>query len=630
MKYNFTGDTKSIEDAISYLASDMNFEVAKDGKEIKTENCPKGFSLSVENDSITIAYASTPDFFRALAIALDADKKGALIRVHQEPSFDICGAMLDCSRGAVMKVEWVKDFMRHLARMGFNELMLYTEDTYEIDGYPYFGYMRGRYTKDELKDIVAYGEKLGIECVPCIQTLGHLDTMLRWSEFSEIKDQSGVMMIGEEKTYELIEAMIKTLREVFTTDKIHAGLDEAWGVGLGNYLNKNGYKDRFSILSEHLNKVIAICRKYDFKPMMWSDMFFRLATPDGGYYSSGAQLPENLPVLIPDGVSQVYWDYYNNSEKFYDVMITEHNKMDCPIIFAGGVWTWTGPSVNNRQSIESTIPALKMCKKHGISHVFATLWGDDGAECDLYESLYGLQLYAEINYDSDNAMSNLDNMFKICNGFDAESFKLLDLDNFDVPSYESDEPDFGELESHIVNTSKQVLYQNPLLGFFDKNFATAPLHEHYEDILAKFENAKVPEKLKSVFDCHKALLEVLVSKCDIGIRLKNAYDNGDKAMLSDLSSELKALEKGIEAFAELRKALWYERNKPFGFEQVLLRLSGVCAMTRIAYQRVDMYLNGNIDKIEELDAERLYYNSLKRPHFLEYFSRNIMMTRSAY
>ena len=52
-----------------------------------------------------------------------------------------------------MKVETVKFMMRKMALMGQNAFMLYTEDTYEIEGRPYFGYMRGRYTKDELREL---------------------------------------------------------------------------------------------------------------------------------------------------------------------------------------------------------------------------------------------------------------------------------------------------------------------------------------------------------------------------------------------------------------------------------------------------------------------------------------------
>ena len=39
------------------------------------------------------------------------------------------------------------------ALMGLNLVMLYTEDTYEVEGWPYFGYMRGRYSREELEAI---------------------------------------------------------------------------------------------------------------------------------------------------------------------------------------------------------------------------------------------------------------------------------------------------------------------------------------------------------------------------------------------------------------------------------------------------------------------------------------------
>ena len=66
------------------------------------------------------------------------------------------GVMLDCSRNAVMLPEKVKEYADLLRKMGYNMLMLYTEDTYEIPGEPYFGYLRGRYTQAELRSISEY------------------------------------------------------------------------------------------------------------------------------------------------------------------------------------------------------------------------------------------------------------------------------------------------------------------------------------------------------------------------------------------------------------------------------------------------------------------------------------------
>ncbi|MEG0486256.1 MAG: beta-N-acetylhexosaminidase, partial [Oscillospiraceae bacterium] len=85
--------------------------------------------------------------------------------------------------------------------------MLYTEDTYKVDKYPFFGYMRGRYTHSELKLLDDYAYALGIELVPCIQTLGHLERFLHWQSSAEYRDTNDVLLAGDDKTYALIDAM---------------------------------------------------------------------------------------------------------------------------------------------------------------------------------------------------------------------------------------------------------------------------------------------------------------------------------------------------------------------------------------------------------------------------------------
>lgn len=98
------------------------------------------------------------------------------------------GIMLDCSRNAVMKPEKVKEFAKLISDMGYNMLQLYTEDTYEITDEPFFGYMRGRYSKQELKDIDIYCQSIGIELIPCIQTLAHLGQLWQWDEYFSMFD----------------------------------------------------------------------------------------------------------------------------------------------------------------------------------------------------------------------------------------------------------------------------------------------------------------------------------------------------------------------------------------------------------------------------------------------------------
>ncbi|MEG0320493.1 MAG: beta-N-acetylhexosaminidase, partial [Niameybacter sp.] len=89
-----------------------------------------------------IGYDHPITYARALALVKERlSKKKGLTGIDRTPikqvaKFESLGVMIDCSRNAVLKVETVKQFMRYLALMGYKTLQLYTEDTYELEGYP--------------------------------------------------------------------------------------------------------------------------------------------------------------------------------------------------------------------------------------------------------------------------------------------------------------------------------------------------------------------------------------------------------------------------------------------------------------------------------------------------------------
>ena len=200
--------------------------------------------------------------------------------------------MINCSQGAVKTVNGIKRLADYLKIMGYNYVMLYTEDTYEIESEPFFGYLRGRYSKSEIKEIVAYCEERGIEVIPCIQTLGHLEEALKNSAFNAVKNADDTLLVGEEKTYELIEKMFASCAECFKSRKINVGMDEADSMFLGKFLNKNGIKDKYEVLLYHVKRVAEIAAKYGFTPYMWSDMFFKFAR--GNYYAVTDDVPERV------------------------------------------------------------------------------------------------------------------------------------------------------------------------------------------------------------------------------------------------------------------------------------------------------------------------------------------------
>ena len=104
--------------------------------------------------------------------------------------------MIDASYSGVVSVNGVKKYIDYMAASGLNLLMLYTEDTYEVKKYPQMGYQRGRYTREELKEIDAYAAKMGVELVGCIQTLGHMEQVVKWKAFSDIRENACLLLPG--------------------------------------------------------------------------------------------------------------------------------------------------------------------------------------------------------------------------------------------------------------------------------------------------------------------------------------------------------------------------------------------------------------------------------------------------
>ena len=92
--------------------------------------------------------------------------------------FRTFGTMLDCSRNAVPNLHTLKKWVDLTASLGYNTLLLYTEDTYEVPDEPYFGYMRGRYSQAELRELDAYAKKQGMTIMPCIRNTGRILTRM--------------------------------------------------------------------------------------------------------------------------------------------------------------------------------------------------------------------------------------------------------------------------------------------------------------------------------------------------------------------------------------------------------------------------------------------------------------------
>ncbi|MBR2476534.1 MAG: beta-N-acetylhexosaminidase [Clostridia bacterium] len=607
LKINFNGDIADVSEGLSLVAGRLGIELDDSGICVEVKKVDKGLAVSGTAGAYTISYSTKVEFFRALSLVVDKIKKDEKnFSINEEAKIATSGFMVDLSRCAVMTVDTVKDVIERMSLMGLNMLMLYTEDSYELEKYPYFGYMRGAYSKEELKELDAYALKFGVELIPCIQTLAHLGAALRWRAFGDVKDTSTVLLVGEEKTYELIEEMIKTCREIFTTDRIHIGMDEAFDIGTGGYFRRNGYVPTADIMAAHLKRVSAIVDKHGYKPMMWSDMFFTSCNDEKYYYIPETQFPEDFKKSIPENLQMVYWDYEGDHEERYDGMITAHERLEHDIVFAGAVWSWSRLCPNFQKTFMASRAALASCKKHGVQTAFMTIWGNGGTQTNFYENLPALQLWADLTYNDEVSDELFADRFHACTGYNLADFMLLSCDDFPVDDIIEH---FARTRAFLcINTSIQIFYQDLLYGLLDKNFRDYDFKSHYKSYLDAIEKVGDQGDMNDIFEIHKVLYRILVSKSDMGIRLTDSYLAGDKATLGTLVVEMGVMLEDIMKLHGMYYDLWHKTNKPFGWEQFDGRLGGLEARIRTTIRRVSQFVSGEVSSLPEFEAERLYFD----------------------
>lgn len=579
------------EEALSELREDLGIELGKAGIDV---TCVPGDELAVESDgkSVTLTWAAPIQFYRAVSL-IPLPLTACSIR--EKARFQSSGIMFDCSRNAVLKPQALRFFFRKMALMGLNLGMMYTEDTYEVPGQPFFGYKRGRYTYDELKALDDYASLFGIELCPCIQTLGHLKRILHWPAYHHLRDNDEVLLADLDETYELLDQMIHAATAPYRSKKIHLGMDEAYGVGLGAHLARYGYEDPHSVIGRHLSRVLGICDKYGLHAMMWSDMYFHL---DGRNYHSPGLPSEKAKAAVDPRITLMYWDYYQPKEEAYADALYKHAQFPAPTVFAGGIWTWIGPAPDYPTTLQNTVSGLTACAKANIPLALATAWGDNGGECNLTAALLGLQLYGELTFRPDYAEDELARRFRRCCHADAQAFLDLSLLNY--------MPGMKDNPSDPVNACKFMLYQDPLIQLFEADTAGYAMAEHFGSLVTRYARYALENPdYALLFDFYTALANALALKCVWHEQAGDAVRSRNREQAAALADGIPATVEALDTLRVVWRRLWESTNKPNGFEIIEVRMGGIAARMATAGEKMRAFALGQVDTIPELEEQAL-------------------------
>ena len=523
---------------------------------------------------------------------------------EERTPFKTLGIMLDVSRGMVMTVDHLKMWLRRMALSGCNLVMLYTEDIYELEGEPFFGFMRGAYSLEELREIDDYAFALGIEMVGCIQTLGHMEQTLKWGcAYHNVTDTTRVMLVDAPETRRLIEKMLDFWSKAFRSRRIHIGMDETHDLGLGRYLRIHGYERAFDIFNRHLGMMEKLCMERGLKPLIWSDMYFRLCNVEHVYYDFTSPIPSDVKAAIPKHVQLVYWDYYHEDIDSYRKMIKRHREdLGFDPVMGSGIWTWLRLWYDHKKTVSTARPCILACRKEKIKEFFFTMWGDDGGYCNYDSSLAGIMCCCDLAFGVDDMEYSGQRFESIC----SSSFEAH-LAGSDMYARIPDTREGREGETFEV-MAHQLLWDDPLMGItFDDYRRRNP---EFDLQLLDICEESLCRVLPHVEECaagdieHIAnALKLLIKKLELRGALEAAYDSGDRIALRELATvTIPATIAAAQEFDATFRRQWLDCAKPFGLETIQGRNAFLIARLEECALRIHEYLGGAIDNIAELEA----------------------------
>ncbi len=225
---------------------------------------PESYRIEATTDKVAITAGSGAGLFYGLQTViqlLDAEGTIPTGTITDEPEFAYRGLMLDVSRHFFGK-EFVKKQIDAIAHFKMNRLHLHLTDAagwrIEIKKYPrltefaawrskalwkdwWFGdrlYAEegspeahgGYYTQDDIRELVKYAADRYVTIIPEIEMPAHSEEVLTaYPELSCTHEpyKQADFCVGNEKVYEFLENVLTEVIELFPSEYIHIGGDEA-------------------------------------------------------------------------------------------------------------------------------------------------------------------------------------------------------------------------------------------------------------------------------------------------------------------------------------------------------------------------------------------------------------------
>jgi hypothetical protein len=161
----------------------------------------------------------------------------------------------------------------------YNLILVEWEDSFPWSVAPSFRSPTA-YSEDEVRQFVEKAERLGLELVPLVQTLGHMENFLKGDRYAFLRERPDgdetINPLAPEAVPFVQSLILDVLRLMPQVKRFHLGGDEAWAPG---YAGGNPAVQAFfaqhgpaPLYLQHMGALLPILEKKQIRPMLWHDM----------------------------------------------------------------------------------------------------------------------------------------------------------------------------------------------------------------------------------------------------------------------------------------------------------------------------------------------------------------------
>ena len=334
----------------------------------------QGYVLDVAPGRVFVAGKDSAGLFYGVQtlcqLIVDSGQNTTILgaRVRDWPALLYRGTQVDLSRGPVPKLSYLKRIVHTVAEFKLNQLYMYMEDSFRLDGQPLLGVLSDTLSREDWKELIAYAARYHVDIIPAQNSCGHLHKVLRFEQYSGLGERShGHVLAPGAPSYAFLQELYGQMVTLFPSAFYHVGCDETWELGRGRSASRVQQEGVGKVYVENLKQVAGILKPYHKQVIFWGDITL--------------EHPEVIKDL-PKDLIVASWEYFLHPS--YEKWIKPYVEAGLKVIVCPWIANTSQTMPDCEEAAANIGKFTEDGKRLGAIGVNNTVWNDDG------ETLYGL------------------------------------------------------------------------------------------------------------------------------------------------------------------------------------------------------------------------------------------------